>query len=46
MIAPLQVGDYVHRHIPGSALVRLRATGHCPNLSASIETTAAIRAFV
>jgi sigma-B regulation protein RsbQ len=46
MIAPPQVGDYVHRHIPGSALVRLRATGHCPNLSAPAETTAAIRAFV
>jgi sigma-B regulation protein RsbQ len=46
MIAPPQVGEYVHRHIPGSALVRLRATGHCPNLSASAETTAAIRAFV
>jgi sigma-B regulation protein RsbQ len=46
MIAPLQVGDYVQRHIPGSALVRLRATGHCPNLSAPVETIAAIRAFV
>lgn len=46
MIAPVQVGDYVHRRIPGSRLVRLRATGHCPNLSAPAETIAAIRAFV
>lgn len=46
MIAPTQVGDYVHRHIAGSRLIRLRATGHCPNLSAPAETIAAIQAFV
>jgi sigma-B regulation protein RsbQ len=46
MIAPPAVGHYVHRQIAGSTLVRLRATGHCPNLSAPVETIAAIRAFV
>ncbi len=46
LIAPLEVGAYLHRHIPGSRLVQLRATGHCPNLSAPEETIAAIRAFV
>lgn len=46
LIAPAAVGDYVHRHIRGSSLVRLRATGHCPNLSAPEETVAAIRAFI
>ncbi|MDD2876893.1 MAG: alpha/beta hydrolase [Acidiphilium sp.] len=46
IIAPTQVGEYVHRHMPGSELVYLRATGHCPNLSAPEETIAAIRAFV
>ena len=45
LIAPVEVGNDVHRHIPGSNLVRLRATGHCPNLSAPDETIAAIRAF-
>ena len=45
-IAPDAVGDYVHRAIAGSTLVRLDAVGHCPNLSAPDETTAAIRAFV
>jgi sigma-B regulation protein RsbQ len=45
-IAPDNVGEYVHAQIPGSTLVRLRATGHCPNLSAPAETTAAIAAFV
>jgi sigma-B regulation protein RsbQ len=45
-IAPDVVGEYVHRHIDGSRLVRLRATGHCPNLSAPEETIAAIEAFL
>jgi sigma-B regulation protein RsbQ len=45
-IAPDPVGDYVHRQIAGSELVRLAATGHCPNLSAPEETVAAIRAFL
>jgi sigma-B regulation protein RsbQ len=46
IIAPLEVGDYVHKHIAGSKLVVMKATGHCPNLSAPAETIAAIRAFV
>lgn len=46
IIAPAAVGDYVHRHLPGSTLVAMNATGHCPNLSAPAETIAAIRAFL
>jgi sigma-B regulation protein RsbQ len=46
VIAPDAVGAYVHEHIPGSVLVQLAATGHCPNLSAPQETIDAIRAFV
>jgi sigma-B regulation protein RsbQ len=45
-IAPEEVGRYVSRGIPGSRLVMLQATGHCPNLSAPAETIAAIRSFV
>jgi sigma-B regulation protein RsbQ len=46
VIAPVNVGEYVHQAIPGSELVILEATGHCPNLSAPDETIAAIKAFV
>ncbi|MGN6575199.1 MAG: alpha/beta fold hydrolase [Nocardioides sp.] len=46
VIAPAAVGDFVHRSVPGSMLVTLRATGHCPNLSAPAETTEAIAAFL
>ena len=45
-IAPESVGEYVHAQVPGSTLVRLRATGHCPNLSAPAETVTAIAAFL
>lgn len=46
IVAPAAVGEYVSRAIPGGALVRLDATGHCPNLSAPGEVIDAIRAFV
>lgn len=46
VIASSQVGAFVHRSIAGSTLVQMRATGHCPHLSAPDETIAAIRAFV
>ena len=46
VIAPDAVGEYVHAAIPGSRFVKLRATGHCPNLSAPEETSAAIAAFL
>jgi sigma-B regulation protein RsbQ len=42
-IAPEAVGAYVHAQLPGSRFVQLKATGHCPNLSAPQETIAAIR---
>ena len=46
VIAPREVGEYVHRMLPNSQLVIMKATGHCPNLSAPQETVAAIEAFV
>jgi sigma-B regulation protein RsbQ len=45
VIAPLEVGAYVHAQIPDSTLVTLQATGHCPHLSAPAATAAAIRSF-
>ena len=46
VIAPAHVGQYVHEQLRDSELVLMKATGHCPNLSAPDETVAAIRAFV
>jgi sigma-B regulation protein RsbQ len=46
VIAPISVGEFVHRGIAGSELVVLDATGHCPNLSAPEQTIAAMKAFL
>ena len=46
VIAAREVGEYVHRHLPGSRLVLMRATGHCPNLSAPQETIDAMKSFL
>ncbi|MFJ6837118.1 alpha/beta fold hydrolase [Streptomyces sp. NPDC091209] len=44
-IAPPEVGVFVQGQIPGSSLITLNATGHCPQLAAPEETAAAIAAF-
>lgn len=46
VIAPQEVGDYVHRNLRNSEMVLLDASGHCPNLSAPEATIAAIEAFL
>ncbi|MFE2480731.1 alpha/beta fold hydrolase [Streptomyces sp. NPDC059389] len=45
-IAPREVGAFVHHAIPGSTLISLDATGHCPHLSAPEATNAAITGFL
>jgi sigma-B regulation protein RsbQ len=45
-IAPEAVGDYLHARLAESDIVKLKATGHCPQLSAPAETVAAMRAYL
>lgn len=45
-IAPEPVGAYTHAHLAHSSFRQLKATGHCPNLSAPGETIAAIRDYL
>lgn len=45
-IAPTQVGQFVHENLPNSTLMQMRATGHCPNLSAPQETVELIANFL
>ncbi|MDH2425977.1 alpha/beta hydrolase [Sphaerisporangium sp. TRM90804] len=45
VIAPPEVGAFVRDQIPGSRLVTLPATGHCPQLSAPEATIEAIASF-
>jgi sigma-B regulation protein RsbQ len=46
IIAGQAVGDFVNRTIPNSRMIVLKATGHCPNLSAPDEVVSAMRTFV
>lgn len=46
VIAPEPVGRYLHAHLANSTFVQLKATGHCPNLSAPGETIAAIKKYL
>ena len=46
IIASENVGEYVHKAIAGSEIVYLKASGHCPNLSAPQEVINAMADFV
>jgi sigma-B regulation protein RsbQ len=46
VIAPIAVGDFVRDAMPKSVLVTLKASGHCPHLSAPDQTIAAIMDFL
>lgn len=46
VIAPVEVGEYLHRSLPDSRYVLMNATGHCPHLSAPQETIDQIRRYL
>ena len=46
IIAPREVGEYVHRELRGSTLRVMEATGHCPHMSAPDETIALMKEYL
>lgn len=46
LIAPLAVGEYMHRHLPNSMLRVVKNVGHCPHLSAPCESADVIDEFL
>jgi sigma-B regulation protein RsbQ len=46
MVAPLEVGDYLHRELPESTLRVMEATGHCPHMSHPDETIRLMREYL
>lgn len=44
-IAPLSVGEYMHRHLPRSTLRLVDNVGHCPHLSAPSASSATMDEF-
>ncbi|HUP29736.1 MAG TPA: alpha/beta hydrolase [Usitatibacter sp.] len=45
-IAPVQVGEYVHRALKGSSYRQMAATGHCPHMSHPQETITLMKEFL
>src|SRR5690606_36689096 len=46
LIAPAEVGEYMHKAIPGSTLRLMKATGHCPHMSAPEESIQIIKEYL
>lgn len=46
IIAPMTVGQYMHRVMPNAELVVIDNVGHCPHLSAPHASTDAIKTFL
>ena len=46
LIAPTEVGEYLHKQLPNSTLKMMKATGHCPHMSAPEETIAVIKEYL
>ena len=46
VIAPTQVGEYVHDRIPGSTLAYVTSTGHLPAMSGAAELIGVIRDYL
>lgn len=46
VIAPVKVGEFVHKNMPESRYVLLAASGHCPHLTAPDHVITSIRDFL
>lgn len=46
ILAPVEVGHYIHENTTNNTLSVLNATGHCPHMSHPDETIRAIRSFI
>ena len=46
IVGPIAVGQYIKENTPNNTLVILKATGHCPHMSAPEETIEAIKAYL
>jgi sigma-B regulation protein RsbQ len=46
MLAPLTIATYINDNTPGNSIVNLKATGHCPHLSAPVEVVSSIKQYL
>ncbi len=46
VIAPVQIGEFVHQKIPNSKYVLLNTSGHCPHLTAPDQVISSIKSYL
>lgn len=46
LIAPIEVGNYIHQHLTKSTIKILKTIGHCPHMSAPHETIQIINEYL
>lgn len=46
LVAPVAVGEFLHRHLPASSLHIIDNVGHCPHMSAPTASSQAIDQFL
>ncbi|MBA2330627.1 MAG: alpha/beta fold hydrolase [Chitinophagaceae bacterium] len=46
IIAPVEVGEYVHKNLANSTLKIMKATGHCPHMSEPEETISLMKEYL
>ena len=46
IIAPVEVGNYVHKNVPQSTFRLMKAKGHCPHMSEPEETITLIKEYL
>jgi sigma-B regulation protein RsbQ len=46
IIAPIQVGEYMHANMKDNTLVVMKASGHCPHMSAPEETIRIMKEYL
>ncbi|MEX2566289.1 MAG: alpha/beta hydrolase [Cyclobacteriaceae bacterium] len=46
VIAPVEVGEYVHQKIPENTYVLLNTSGHCPHLTAPDQVISSIQSYL
>jgi sigma-B regulation protein RsbQ len=46
LIAPYEVGEYLHAHLQNSSLTVMKATGHCPHMSHPEETITVMKEYL
>ena len=45
-LVPMQVAEWMQRHVPGATLKVLRATGHCPHMTVPDDVVAAMQEYL